>query len=451
MTRNPHFARNATATILFLVACFGIFLYWLSLSGTSVAPRSSYRIRVVVPSAISLAQHGDVRQAGVKIGAVDRIAARGRTAVLDLAIDEKYAPAYRDARVLVRGKDLLGENYVDLDPGSPSAGRVPDGGVVPIERAPESTQLDEILSTLDARRRRDLQRILDVLGEGLGSRGKELNRFFAGSAGVLRASRPVNATVAADRAQVAAFVDDFGRVMRSLGDRATEIRVLARDGRSLATAVAARDRGLRATLAALPGFLTQARSTVGHLGRFSGGATPVMRDLRLATGQLAPAMAQLRPAADATRATMRALGGFARQASPMASRLKAFSAATTQLPSPLEAFLRQANPLLAYLAPYARELATTATAMRSSAESYDALGHYGRAGLVLTKSTPVGAFTPAQDTALKALLKAGGLSKAADTRGYNPYPKPGGLAHLQSFNGSYPRLLAERPYRRRGR
>jgi phospholipid/cholesterol/gamma-HCH transport system substrate-binding protein len=405
-------------------------------------------VRAVVPSAIALAPKADVRQAGVKIGTLTGTAPRGDTTILDLAIDPKYGPAYRDARVLIRGKSLLGENYVDLDPGSPRAGRVPDGGTLPVTDAPESTQLDQILSTLDPKRRRDLQRILDVLGEGLGGRGRALNRFVAGGAGVLRSSAAVNGALAADGAQVAALVDDFGRVTRALGVRRDDIHVFARRGRALAEAMAARDRALAQTLAAMPAFLAHAQRTTGHLGRFATAATPVMRNLRIATGELAPAVADLRPAAQATRMTMRALGGFARQASPMVARLRPFASQTDRLMNPLEALLRQANPLLAYLSPYTRELGSFLSGPNAESKYYDALGHFNRVGAIISKSLPVGLFTPRQDAALKALLKAGAVTQALEGRGNNPYPKAGGMLHPAPFTGSYPRLVADSPYRR---
>jgi phospholipid/cholesterol/gamma-HCH transport system substrate-binding protein len=426
----------------------GLFLYWLSLSGTSVVPHSAYHVRAVVPSAIALAPNADVREAGVKIGTVNGSTALRNATVLDLAIDPKYGPAYRDARVLIRGKSMLGEDYVDLDPGSPRAQPLPDGGTLPISRAPESTQLDQILSTLDAKHRRDLQRILDVLGEGLGGRGRALSHFVAGGAGVLRSSATVNGILAADAAQVGGLVDDFGRVTSALGARRADIHMFARQGHALASAVASRDRAIAQTLADLPGFLADARRTTGRLGRFSIAATPVMRNLRVATAELAPAVGNLRSAAQATRTTMRALGEFGHQADPMVGRLRPFATQTNRLMGPLEALLRQANPLLTYLSPYTREVASFLSGLRAESKYYDALGHYNRVGAIISKSLPVGLFTPAQDAALKALIKAGAITRPLETRGSNPYPRPGMLMRPAPFTGSYPRLRADAPYRR---
>jgi phospholipid/cholesterol/gamma-HCH transport system substrate-binding protein len=444
-------SRHRTTLYLggFIGFAFALFVYAITLSGQPVVPKSSYKIDVTVPSAIALAPHSDVRRAGVKIGAVTSVRAEGAHAVVRLALDKEHAPVFQDARVLVRGKTLIGENYVDLDPGRPAAGPVPEGGSLPISRAPESTQLDQFLATFDAKRRRSVQRILDVLGGGLRNRGKDVNRFLDAGGDTITASRPVFATLAADRAEVTSLIDDFGRVMRAIGDRGDGIRMFARRGSALARTLAARDESLRRTLAALPPLLRQTRTTSARLGRFSSSATPVMRDLRRSTEQLAPAVAELRPTAEITRRAIRQLGRFSRESIPLAAKLRPFARGATGLAPALERTLRELNPLIAYLKPHLPELGSIFGGLRGATEIYDAIGHYTRVGLVITKSGPVGILPPEQENALQALFDAG-ILKDADTRGYNAYPAPGSLVEPKPASGGYARVEADPPYRRRG-
>jgi phospholipid/cholesterol/gamma-HCH transport system substrate-binding protein len=449
MSQTPGFARKALALGAFVLACLAVFGWFLSLSGTTVVPRATYGLKVAVPSAIALAQHADVRHAGVKIGTVDDVSLDGAHAVLAVSLDRRYAPVYRDARVLVRGKTMQGENYVDIDPGSPPAGAVPDGGSLALSQAPESTQIDQLFASFDARRRRDLKRILNALGGGLDGNGRQLNGFLDGTGRTTSAARPIVATLAREHQRVAGLVDDFGRVTRAIGDRGTDVRLLAHRGRRLAEAVAQRDHRLRQTLAALPGFLHQAGSTTARLGRYSVSTTPVMRDLRLATLQLVPAMSQLRPAAEATRTTMRSLGAFTHQAAPLTRRLRRFSAVSAHLTGPLGAALRQLNPLVAYAVPFAKELGAAAASNRAGTAYYDAVGHYVRLGPVLiSPSALAGTLTPGQNAALTALTKTGVLAKLnVDTRGSDAYPKAGSLNDAPtSFSGTYPRLEPDPPY-----
>lgn len=436
MTGRKHFRLQALGVAGMLLVALGLLAYFLVLSGTHLPGSSapSYRIRAIVPDAVALAPHADVRDAGVRIGEVEDIATRGQAAVLSLAIDADVAPVYRNARVLIRGKDLAAENYVDLDPGTPRAGAEPSGATLPIANAPESTQLDQVFSMLDRRRRRNVQRILDALGQGLGGHGSDLNRFLDGGSAVVRASDPVNTALLPQRQNLAGLIDDFGQVTRALGERATAIQKFARSSRVLAGAVAARDGQLRATLGALPGFLSQAGATSARLGQFSTSATPVVRNLRIASEQLVPAVRQLRPAARETRATMKALGAFAVNAKPTLARVPAFASATTGFTPAFSSFLRQVNPFVGYLAPYARDLGSLFSSLRGSTEAYDSLGHFARIQGLVTKSSLVGVFTPEEENALRALEKAGAIQELSDTRGVDAYPGqplPGGYARVK--------------------
>lgn len=434
---------------LFLATCFSAWLILLHLAGGKLVPgQHGYRVEAVVPDALSLTRHADVRQAGVRIGEVDDLRGTGTTTALMLDLDRAHAPVYRDARVYVRAKSIAGENYLELDPGTPQAGRVPDGGRLPIDRAQEATQLDDILSVLDRRRRRQLRRALEGLGSGLDRRGGDLNRLLEASSAAVDAGAPVGATLAQQRGEVATLVDALGRVTRALGDERDAIRVLVDRAGTAATAVAARDDHLRQAVSRLPRLLVQARGTAGRLRTFSLEATPVVANLRLAVQDLAPAVADLRTAAPAGRRVVRHLLPFARAAQPAIRQLGPFSNATRQTVPPLADTLRQANPLLAYLAPYWRELSTFFANVGAANEATDAIGHIARIVPLLSRSSLPGTLPAGEEQMFKRLTdRLKPLTGSLDTRGYNAYPAPGEAGLSKPFTGSYPRLVADPPYR----
>lgn len=442
------FRLRMLGVLLCAVGSLAVFVYFLSLSGVRATDGDDYRVRVIVPSAVSLSDHADVRWAGVRIGDVRAIGISGDHARLDLAIQREYAPLHRDAQVLIRGKSLAGESYVDIEPGTPKAGAVPAGGTLGPGRAPEATQLDQILSTFDARRRRAVQRVLDALGPGLGGRGDALNATIGGTADLVADTAPVAAVLAHDRRQVAGAIDDFGVVARALGNRAEDVRTLARSARVEAEALAARNPSVRATLRVIPRWLRQAQRTTARLGSFSTDATPVMRDLRLATTTLVPAVRDLGPAASETTRTVRALAGFTRATAPAAKRLRAFADTATPLVPAVEGVLRQVNPMLSYLEPYGREIATVFSGLRSATEQYDATGHFARLGYAVNQASLAGTLNPAERQALAALIKNGVLGGVGALH-TNAYPKPGALTNPTPFSGSYERLQADPPYARR--
>ena len=432
---------RAVYLLAFLLVCFGISSYLFKLAGTNIIPTGEpYKVQAVVPTAVSLAKAADVREAGVNVGRVAKLGDRGDQTILQLNIDDKYAPIYRDAHVLVRAKSVAGENYVELNPGTKAAGALPSGGVLPVDHAEEATQIDQLLSVFDKTRRTDLQRTLKGLRSGLPNHGRDLNRTLEGAADVPAYGGDALAVLGRDREHVAGLVDSFGRVARALGDRADAIRLFTRQTKVAAQAVAARDTRLREMLDELPSFVHQARSTGARLTTFSTDATPVMRDLRFAVADLVPTVNNLLPAARGGQGMVAELGRFARAGTPAFRQLAPFARTAPRLTKPLEAFLRQANPFFAYIAPYGKEIATFFALPGASFQPTDALGHVARIILPLSRSNLAGALTAEQEKQLQQ------LSGPMDTRGTNAYPPPGGAGNPKPYSGTYPRLEAEPPY-----
>lgn len=419
----------------------GVGLYVLG--GGSVPGVHEYRVQAVVPTAVAVVPGAEVRKAGVTVGEVEAVAVRGGNSVLMLALNDEEGPVFRDATVAVRLKSVVGENYVELDPGHASAGAVGDGGVLPIQNAAPAVQLDEILSAFPRRVRRRIQTLLDGLGGGLAGHGDDLNRLLDSLSGLVDASRPTMAVLGRQHEQVGEVVQHLGEVMRAVGDRGRAIEVLARQGKAAATAVAVRDRKLAQTLRRLPSALRQVASTTEHLGRFSTRARPVLADLRGAAGGLAPAVSDLRRGARRARSTIAALGRFSRHGRPLLDRLRAFSPHSTRAMPALDATLRQITPLLEYLSPYAADIAAFFSNTRSATGYYDATGNLARVlGVFAPNSLPV--FTPEQARAFDSLVAAGALQPIV-RHGVNAYPAPGAIGEPKRFTGRYPRLEALPP------
>jgi hypothetical protein len=141
---------------------------------------------------------------------------------------------------------------------------------------------------------------------------------------------------------------------------------------------------------------------------------------------------------------MRALQGFTREADPIVSRLRPFAETSAKFAPPFEAFLREFNPLQAYLGGYTREMGTLFAQMKAASGPYDALGDKARLVAMTNQSSVPGGFSPAQQQAYDALVKAGVVS-AVDSRQLSPYPKPGGVEKRESFSGTYPRIETDPP------
>src|SRR4029077_10446959 len=70
--------------------------------------------------------------AGVPVGEIGSVNLHGDVASVKLQIRKKYAPIYRDARLLLRPKTGLKDMVIEMDPGTRAAGRLPSGGTLPV-------------------------------------------------------------------------------------------------------------------------------------------------------------------------------------------------------------------------------------------------------------------------------------------------------------------------------
>jgi phospholipid/cholesterol/gamma-HCH transport system substrate-binding protein len=427
--------------LVFAAACSAILVLLYIGAGGKLRLHKPYQVKVQVPTAFQLVHNGDVRRAGVKVGVVDNITNQGADGLVTIELNKQTAPVYRDATVRVRTKTLVGENYLDIDPGTPQAGALPSGATLPLARAGEAVQLDQILSSLDPKTRKDVQRNLDTLGPGLRDRGESLNRLWAAAKPTARDGGTVLRVLAGQKREVAALVQDTGTVMKAFGDRAAQVRTLATQAKVTAEATASRDREFASALHELAPTVVQAQSSVDKIAGFSGRATPVVSDLAGVSRDLRPALDDLRPAAQQTRALFKELPGALRAANPLLTRLRPFSTQLSPAIESLDAFLRQANPAVGYFKPFADEIGGVFANNGSVFQTKDAVGHKGRVHAVLSASSYTG-FSPAMKKAVTALIDLGAY-ELYDSEKVNAYPQPGSIGHPRDLEGGYPRVEAK--------
>src|ERR1700722_711689 len=305
--------------------------YYVAAGGRLPFAGHLYTVTAEIQDPQGLLKHADVRAAGVKVGSVSEITNSstqdGTIAQVQMQLDGGYAPIYRNATVLVRQKTLVGENYIEITRGTPSDGTVPDGGSLSLSHDLQSVPLDKILNALTPAVRRQTQVDLQSLGAGLDHQGRNLNEFLGALEPTVSNGGVVLGVLNAQRSQLADAVTQTGTVMQALANRTGDLRSLISSGEQTAVAVAARDQALSQSLVDLPATLAQARTSVSTLSSFSGVATPVIANLRVAVSKLHPVMVELKPTAAAAKTLFADLPAFLRVANPLLSNLKAFARA----------------------------------------------------------------------------------------------------------------------------
>jgi virulence factor Mce-like protein len=382
--KTPNLAAKSFVLLLIFLGGMVILAYFYSTAGGKLPlAEKPYRVTAVLTDSQQVLKHADVRAAGVKIGEVGNIENVGDRVHLELEIKKKYGPVYRNAKVLVRQKTLVGENYVDLTVGDAQASQVPDGGRLTVAAQREAVPIDKILNTLDPETRKNVSQNLRAAGDTVDGRGKDLNEVFDRVAPLAEDGSALLDVLNKQRTQIARLVANTGVVMGSIANRTNDLGSLVRSAKSTAEAVAARDDAVLATFQSIPPTLKQARTTVAKLSTFSGTSTPVVDDLRTSLQTLEPVLQELRPTAARARRLTNALPALFKAANPTLTSLPDFAEDGSAAIPKLEGLLREANPALEYLSPYHNEVVSFVENFGSGA-TFDQLGVIGRC------SCPVG-------------------------------------------------------------
>ncbi|MBA2348217.1 MAG: MCE family protein [Solirubrobacterales bacterium] len=429
------------ALIGFTALTMVTFLYLFTQAGGRLRLDEPYNAKALVPEALNIVNNSDVRSDGVKIGRVRSIEPAGSDSQIGFEIEDKdQDEIYRDATIRVRTKTLVGESYIDIEPGTKKAGILPSGSVIPLTSAKEVVPLERILQTLDPATRTQVRRNLDGIGSGLLGKGGDLNRLFGAAKPTVADGGKLMRVLAPQRRELAQLVGNTGVVTEALGERTASFRSLVVDAKTTADAVNSRDQKLAESLQELPATLDRAQSSVNVLAKFSNSATPVVRDLKLSSRDLAPAIRDLGPVARDTRTLFRELEPFLTKVDPLLKEITPASDKLRTVVAPLDALLRQANPALDFVKPYRKEFGGFFGNVSAALGAKDAYGNKGRVFAIVGPDSYTN-FTKAQKDIVDALIQASPLKSVLKTQ-KNPYPKAGSIGNEKPFDGSYTRVEA---------
>ena len=135
-----------------------------------------FELKAAFDDAASVKPGSPVRIAGVEVGEVTEIEQIGEGGgLITMELEDEGLPIHRDAQVKLRPRIFLeGNKFVDLKPGSPSAGEVEDGHTIPIGQTAAPVEFGDLLTALQSDTRADLRTFLQEYSRGLegsGARG----------------------------------------------------------------------------------------------------------------------------------------------------------------------------------------------------------------------------------------------------------------------------------------
>jgi phospholipid/cholesterol/gamma-HCH transport system substrate-binding protein len=405
---------------IFTLSCFGLLLYlWAAFGGPIPLKPHGYRFHATFAEATQLAQEADVRISGVNVGKVKEIdldEGAGRTDAI-IEVEEEYAPISKDSRAILRQKTLLGETYVELTPGTQSAGKIPEGGRLETAQVAPTVELDEILRSLDKQTREGFQIWQQDLGKGIENHGEDFSDFLGVLPEFANNTNEVLKILNSQERATKEAIKNTGVVFDALTERGNQLRDWITTSNRLLETTARRDDRIRAIWREFPEFITQSQTALRRLERYAVNTDPLMRDLRPVGTQLSNLFinaGKLAPDFKGFFVGLNRLIPASRRGLPAQSR---FLDQTRDTLAQLDPFLRNFNPFLRFLGQYRRELAAMLANDTAVTQATDQIGQDRVHYLRLT--------SPVNPSSLATYPRPQGWFRG------NPYYKPGAYNQLR--------------------
>jgi phospholipid/cholesterol/gamma-HCH transport system substrate-binding protein len=250
-------------------------------------------------------------------------------------IYKQYAPIYRNATVLLRPRTPLKDMYLELDPGTRSAGRVPNGGILSAANTQPDVDVSEILSSLDSDTRNYLVLLLSAGAQAFHDPGAtgtppsaaavaDLRGTLKRFAPLDRDTRRFAALLATRQANIRRAIHNLNLVTNAFGGVEGQLASLIRASDTNFSAIAANDAQLQQTLTEFPPTLRQSIVTLDKVRGFATASTTTLHQLLPFAHNLGPALKAARPLFhDTTPVIANQLRPFSVAVQPLARTLAA--------------------------------------------------------------------------------------------------------------------------------
>ncbi|MCK9250529.1 MAG: MlaD family protein [Solirubrobacteraceae bacterium] len=309
------------------------------------------RIDAIFDNASFVNEGQDVRVAGAVVGRVSEVSLTDdRKARLSFEVESRFTPFRQDASCTILPQSLIGEKFVECDPGRPSAGAITarDGEsvpTVPLENTSSPVDLDLVVAMLGKPTNVRFQLLQNEFGAGLAARGPELSAAIRRANPALQVTRRTLAIVRRERDALGRLLTATDRILAELDARSDDLAGTFVESARFLKVTADYRAALDETLRELPPTLEELRPTLAELRDLTRDATPTLASLRRAAPSLRRLAADLGPLSDAARPAFDRLARTSRIAVPVLRRA-----------SPQLVRLREATEALAPTVPLITDL-----------------------------------------------------------------------------------------------
>ena len=304
--------RRLAAIAVLALTCAAAFL----MVGASADKGAAATYKVQFDNAFGLVEGGDFRVGGVTAGSTKSFEIKeepGKRPVAEAEVtvrERGFGDFYENASCDIKPQSLIGEYFVDCQPGDKSAKRIPSdsSGVIPVQNTTSTVPQDLVNNILRTPYRDRLRLIISSLGAGLAGRPQDLQTVLRRAHPGLRETTKTLRVLGDQNATIEKFIVDSDRVVASLEDNKQDVVRWVRETGRTADITATRRRELQQNFEKLPAFLDELKPTMARLEDLTDAQSPLLADLQRAAPDLTRFFNRLGPFAEASRPAVRSLG-----------------------------------------------------------------------------------------------------------------------------------------------
>jgi ABC-type transporter Mla subunit MlaD len=352
--------RRLASVAALLAACVAAVV----LTGAKEEP-GGRTIKIPFDNAFGLTEGGDLRVGGVNAGRTQKFGiSKGpecqskrtqqsgppRTcAIVEAKITERGFESFRaDASCDIRQQSLIGEYFVDCQPGSSKQALA--NNIVPIDQTTSTIPLDLINNIMRRPYRERLRLIITELGTGLAGRPQDLANVLRKAHPGLRETTKTLHILEGQTQIIRDFIGNSDAVVAELEANKRDVARWVDSSERIARISASRRGDIQLGFQRLPRFLGELQPTMQRLGQLADEQTPLLRDLQSAAPALNETFTRLGPFAEASRPAFRSLGESAvkgthafRVSADEIQELRKLAAEAPRMGKPLRQLLQTAD------------------------------------------------------------------------------------------------------------
>ncbi|MDQ6834840.1 MAG: MlaD family protein [Actinomycetota bacterium] len=254
-----------------------------------------------------------VKIAGAQAGTIQRVTVTpGFKARIVATVSSQFLPFHRDATCSIRPQGLIGENYVECDPGSAATSPLPASNgqppTVPVSHTTEPVSLLDLFGIFNAPTRQRLTVLINELGISTAARGQDINQILRRANPTLGLARQVIRILSGQRGQLAAIVDATNKLAANGAGHTAALQRFLDRAAGLSARTAGHSGSLAQAVRRLPGMLAVTQPALRQLDTVAVDGTPLVRQIHAAVPALDRVASDLGPFVSAARPGLAQLG-----------------------------------------------------------------------------------------------------------------------------------------------